>query len=649
MHRRTPRIHAFIQFLARILIRGHASPSVGFSTFRECSLLQPPPEVTLAYMSLSYVFNAAVLTCIASGICRCHAAESRAQLDSEFQSQLAALAAKCDDLGLPDPAKKTRAWLVQRDPGRQYLFLPPSEADSKPVAGSDLENKWLSKFTELRRNHAQQLFEFARSEAETGSASNAYKLLYEVLRNDPAHTNARNILQVTTESSRPRSRQPRVTNDKYGWQRGKWWQIDSQHFQITTDAGQPAGLELAGQLEGFHALWRQVFFDYWSSREWLADRFAGKSSPAPSERKHQVVLFRDREEYLRQLTPAEPKIGVSLGYYLKGNQTSYFYAGDDSALSVWYHEAGHQLFQETGTPIRDVGEKWNFWVVEGIAVYLESAVKHDGYFTLGGWDADRLQFVRSRTMGGEPPLPFEELAALGREALQKHPDIRKLYTQAAGLTHFLMDGHAGRDRDEFIRRIALAYGGRDTPHTFATLPSLTAAEFNQDFRKFLTVSDEDLQWLSIPVQSRNLSLAGAKIGDESLKRLNGSERLEWLDLAYTPITDVGIDHLGTLPSLKRLTLVNTKITDAVAAKLAPPALPCLEELDLSGTAIGDDALKDLNKLTNLKTLRLAHTRITDSVLEHLLGLIDLEELDIDQTQVTPAAKDRLKTRLPKLK
>ena len=439
-----------------------------------------------------------------------------------------------------------------------------------------------------------------------------------------------------------------MAHSKYGWRRGKWWQIDSQHFQIATDAGQQAGIELAERLEEFHAVWRQLFFEYWSSRAWLADRFTGTPSPAPAERKHLVVFFRDREEYVRQLSAAEPKIAVTLGYYMKGNQTSYFYAGDENAWTVWYHEAAHQLFQETGDPIRDVGEKWNFWVVEGIAVYLESAVKHEGYFTLGGFDADRLQFVRSRVMGGDKSIPFDELSALGREALQRHAEIGRLYTQAAGITHFLMDDHDGRNRDEFVRKLTETYAGRDTPQTFLKFPNFSAATLDQELRDFLKVSTADLRFLGPTNIRRNLSLSGAKLDDESLKLLAGSDRLEWLDLAYTPITDTGIENLGPLPSLKQLTLVNTKITDRVAPKLAPPALPCLEELDLSGTAITDEALEELKQLEQLKVLRLSHTAVTDAGLQQLTGLLNLEELDVDQTQVTAEALARLKSQLPKL-
>jgi hypothetical protein len=440
-----------------------------------------------------------------------------------------------------------------------------------------------------------------------------------------------------------------MTHAKYGWPRGKWWQVESPHFQIASNAGQAAATDLANRLEDFHAVWRQLFFEYWNTPQWLSARFDGIPSPPLPERKHQVVFFRDREEYLRQLSSAEPKIALTLGYYLKANRSSYFYAGEEDVSGVWFHEAAHQLFQETGEPVREVGEKWNFWVVEGIAVYLESAVKRNGFFTVGGFDADRLQFFRSRVMGGEPILPAEELFAFGREALQRHADIRRLYTQTAGLTHYLLDHQQGRHRDAFVRKLVETYAGLDTPRTFLTVFQAAGADFDNELREFLTVNAADLRFLG-PVDARkNLSLARARIDDESLRHITGSSRLEWLDLAYTPITDAGIENLGSLPSLQRLTLVNTHITGAVAKKLAPPALPRLEELDLSGTRITDETLQDLAQLKQLKILRLSHTAITDAGLEHLIKLSGLEELDVDQTQVSPPALTRLKSLLPKLK
>src|SRR5690349_5933277 len=43
---------------------------------------------------------------------------------ADFSAQLTTLAAKCDELGLIEQAAITRAWPIQRHPGRQYLFLP---------------------------------------------------------------------------------------------------------------------------------------------------------------------------------------------------------------------------------------------------------------------------------------------------------------------------------------------------------------------------------------------------------------------------------------------------------------------------------------------------------------------------------------------
>lgn len=574
--------------------------------------------------------------------------ESRAQVDREFHRQLRALADKCDELGLTVQAKETLKVWIDRDPRRQYLCCPTIEPSPKPAQpASDLENKWATKLSELRRQHAASLFELAKAEVAGGSAAISFRLLHEVLHHDPRHTEALRILGMVAGDSRTAVRLPRVTHPKYGWKRGTWWQIDSPHFQIATNADQQSGRKLAERLEEFNSVWRQLFFDYWSSREWLATRFAGELSPHPPERKHSIVLFRDHEEYLRQLIPAEPQIALTLGYYLKGNKTSYFYRSDDRSISVWYHEATHQLFQETGTSIRDVGEKWNFWVVEGIAVYLESTTKYDEFFTVGGFDSDRIQFLRSRVFGGERLMPITELSVLGRESLQQHPEIRKLYTQAAGLAHFLMDGQGDRNRDEFVQRLAEAYAGLDNPRTFSSLPGVSSDGFESDFRAFLQVSDGDLRFLGPAAGRRNLSLAGAKIQDESLKLLAGSDKLEWLDLAYTPITEVGIENLGPLPSLKQLTLVNTRVLDAVAAKLI--LLPSLEELDLSGTAITDQALPLLSKLSRLKTLRLVHTAVTDTGLEHLMNLRNLEELDVDRTAVTPEALSRLKVRLSKLR
>src|SRR4051812_1411346 len=52
-----------------------------------------------------------------------------------FADKLSALAAKCDELGLKEQAALTRAWNIQRYPGRQYLFLPLVTDPTAPKSG----------------------------------------------------------------------------------------------------------------------------------------------------------------------------------------------------------------------------------------------------------------------------------------------------------------------------------------------------------------------------------------------------------------------------------------------------------------------------------------------------------------------------------
>ena len=38
-----------------------------------------------------------------------------------------------------------------------------------------------------------------------------------------------------------------------------------------------------------------------------------------------------------------------------------------------------------------MGRRGNFWIVEGVALYMESIQRHDGYCTAGGIEAGRVQ------------------------------------------------------------------------------------------------------------------------------------------------------------------------------------------------------------------------------------------------------------------
>ncbi|MEO8496807.1 MAG: hypothetical protein ABI614_17190, partial [Planctomycetota bacterium] len=293
--------------------------------------------------------------------------DKHAQLQATFGERLAQLANKCDELKLPDQAAITRAWLVQRGTDRQYLF---SDDDTSPHLPADdapeLVKLWHSKFLQLRADHAEALFVLAGEMAKGGDGTAAYQLLHEALHHDPAHKEARRVLGLGSPSStRIARRAGTKTHPDFSWQRGRYWQIESEHYRVTTSASADAGVELAKKLERFHSVWQQVFFRYWSADESLAERFRGGNARLGTRKKLAVVLFASRDEYVKQLERYEPQIGMTLGYYMKGEQTAFFYDGDETVEPTWYHEATHQLFQELGDAIEEVGETSNFWIVEG--------------------------------------------------------------------------------------------------------------------------------------------------------------------------------------------------------------------------------------------------------------------------------------------
>lgn len=602
----------------------------------------------LVAFALSSAIGAAIFTATVVAAEDTQAASPRHLLDADFRQRLVELATRCEQLKLPEQAAITRGWLVERDPHREHFFISQTDSSEPPADARAIVRQWHKKFRELRDEYAAGLFALAAQEANAGNAGEAYRLLYEVLWHAPDHKRARHVLALPTTALANRIRPVAGTRNHptFGWRRRRYWRVESQHYRITTNHSTEKGLELAKQLEAVHCLWRQLFFRYWSDGEALRDRFNEGNSPLGKRRKLEVVLFRDQEEYVSQLQKYEPQIAMSLGYYMKSEQTAFFYVGDSSVEATWYHEATHQLFQELGDAVADVGELSNFWIVEGVAVYMESLVPHEGYWSVGGIDADRLQYARFRALTGEFFLPLTELVTLGREDLQRHKRIRPIYTQSAGMVHFLMHAGQGEFRQPLIDFITLLYLGRARPASLAALCEETLENLDAGYLRYLQVEDDDLKHLSPPAYRRSLGLGRTAVTDEGMARLAGSVHLHWLDVSFTSVTNAGIAHLGDARELRRLNLEGTKITDQALAVVAN--LGKLEELDLSNTQIGDAGLAQLSKLKNLKELWLTNTKVTDAGIAHLAALKQLEFLDVERTGVTANGVKLLMGELPKL-
>ena len=578
----------------------------------------------------------------------------RAPLDQAYRQRLADLAALCRQLNLPAQAETTAGWFPVRDPRRQYLFLPPPADPLKPAEDAPtLVQQWYARLTRERQQRAEQLFQLARRQLDRDAPTSAYQLLHEVLHEDPDHAAARQALgyrRVSGRWARPTSlvrvRQVRTANPTLGIAAGPYWVIESENFSIATTHSEAAGRQLAERLEVLHAAWRQLFFPLWSNTAVLVRRFDAQAGPAGGGPRHSVVLFRDRDEYLASLKPIEPMIELTVGIYLDKKKVAYFFADNPSNQNVFFHEVTHQLFSETGRVTPEVGQSGNFWIVEGIALYMESLRVLDGYCTVGGVDAGWLQFARYRALSDRFYVPLEQLVTLGRRQLQEHPEIRRLYSQSAGLTAMLMDHQHGVHRDALIEYLRAVYAGRDRPDTLASLTGGSLAALDAQYRPFLDVTDADLAFLAAMPWAQELSLGHTSITDAGLEHLAGHTGLTWLDLGFTPVGDSGFVHLQSATGMNHLIVEQTRITDRSLAVIG--TLRELEILDLSGSPVTDDGLKHVAGLPKLRELWVGNTAVSDAGLEHLRGLKNLKTLDVGGTKVTAEGWKRLRAALPSL-
>ena len=69
--------------------------------------------------------------------------------------------------------------------------------------------------------------------------------------------------------------------------------------------------------------------------------------------------------------------------------------------------------------------------------------------------------------------------------MQRDPRIARLYTQSAGLTHFLMHYDGGRYRDALVAYLSTVYSGRDVPASLAQLTGVGYDILDRQYREFL--------------------------------------------------------------------------------------------------------------------------------------------------------------------
>jgi hypothetical protein len=448
--------------------------------------------------------------------------------DIEFRGELGELAEKCKSAGQVDAAKMLSAWCVDRSHDRFVIF----DVDDSAKAALADPDSWQAEFTAARAQRAATLFSIAHKAAKGKRRREAYALLWETLREDPQHAEARKMLgfeRVEDTWALPFAAKQlqagRVWHKQFGWlskedvpryesgerrNGDRWvskeqdikrhelirngWRVETEYFTVTTNHSLEEGVRLATELERLQRAWRQVFVDYWMIDGEIEKLFAplDKDKPAksafvpPPERKnrHRVTCYRDREEYVRTLERSQPRVAMSLGVYLDNGRTAYFFAGEDQHPATVLHEATHQLFKESKSTVKQPGARHGMWMIEAAACYMESLKRYDGYDTLGERDAGRFPAAAEK-ITEQFYVPLAELVTMSSDDLQRHREVAKVYSQAAGVMTYLLHADNGRYRLPAIVTLDAIYQGRAIPNTLSAACDVTFEKLDEDYIEFI--------------------------------------------------------------------------------------------------------------------------------------------------------------------
>jgi len=478
-------------------------------------------------VKLSSVLCCAVLlagNCLAAD----DVAREAAALKAHFAADLGRLAAWCRQKNLTAEANKTDALVASPDPYKIVLPVLPREVGSLPPpdGASGDRAEWQRRLLRLRQEQASALFGLAQRCVRQHQASLAYRLAMDAICTNPDHEGARRVFGYQKYQNQWRTpyevlmlRSGMVWHEKFGWiektnlpryERGErlvgvtWidaaadatlhaeivsgWDIETEHYRIRTNHSIEAAVALGVRLENLHRVWRQMFLGYYSSVAEVEALFSGRSIRNAELPKLEVVYFRDKEQYHQALKPIMPDVGISAGLYVAQNHTAYFFAGSEDSERTTYHEATHQLFQQSRRVSDEAGRNANCWLMEGIAMYMETLHREGECLVLGGLNDVRMEAARYHVEEKDFYLPFDKLVRMGVQNLQGHPEISKLYSQIAGMTSFLVHFEDGRYRDALVSVLTATYNGSRDPDLLARATGVGYAELDKQYQAYMKIA-----------------------------------------------------------------------------------------------------------------------------------------------------------------
>jgi len=255
----------------------------------------------------------------------------------------------------------------------------------------------------------------------------------------------------------------------------KRYRILTEHYDIT--AARLEDGNLAGErLEHLFNVWTLLFTEFVKEQE-----------IEPEQRLHRVILYRNQREYIANLQRIDPSIARSNGYYSPSRKTAYFFSTEAKIL---FHEGTHQILAEHFLLEKPPAFRNNFWIVEGIALFMQTLKVEDTCYTIGDILADRLYSAKEYRFKQNHTLSIRSLTAMSSTEIQSRADLQKIYSQSATFTHWLMFAEKGRYRNGLFELLRRTYLDSATSETLGELTGLSYEELDKKYEEFLQTIPE---------------------------------------------------------------------------------------------------------------------------------------------------------------
>ncbi|MDA1165884.1 MAG: DUF1570 domain-containing protein [Planctomycetota bacterium] len=448
----------------------------------------------------------------------------------DFQDGLARLIADCEKKSLAEAVEELLPWQAVVDvQSLSDRSLPRLVQADIPLTLPRDERQWRIEFRTLRQDLARDLYLLSRRVLNAGLPNATWRLIHEVVWYDSDYERARTLLgyerhgdEWVTPFAAKKLRGKFVWHARFGWLPGShverydngerffrnhwqsaqkeaelrrdWtqaWEIETDNYLVKTNVGLEEGVELAKKLEVFHDWFQRSFPAFFNTPDQLKKLFAETTRRRRVARARFVIhYYRTKDEYVRQLIRNNPQIAITNGIYMPDTSIAHFYPDPDSDIeSTIYHEATHQILYELDPRPRLIAEREHFWIIEGLACYMESFRPKAGGVSIGDPNYTRFFWAKHRLVTENFFIPLDRFAAHSKTAYQTPQQIHERYSQASGLVHFYMHYKSGLYRDALIDHVAALYRPLDPKFRIAGMDQFTGVSYEtlgQQYRDYIS-------------------------------------------------------------------------------------------------------------------------------------------------------------------